>query len=368
MAKGRFKGWRSEATIAKMTKEEQEIYRLFVQEVENARKNGMELPEPPHFSTDKPVSTGTGTGKRGRPRKNKTEDTIKNTKVNNPGKVNNPETDDDTDNLNDDAEDATYNKESEVRRIIREQVEYQKSFLGDNDPEGTFGGNNWWDPNDSKGDVCETVIHHLSREDYCIIETNERFWINQIKRMIEKTPDKVIILDNWSNGDTLRVKIPYSAMKRCKVSTRTVSEEQRERMSLMGKAMVEKRRAMRDAEMEEEVEETEQENSNPENSNPETTLENNTKVNNTETIPEIEKVEAEIVSSPHEEETDEETDEEFEGTPMNRFRQVEEETPDIPDDFGGELEDMGPDYGPNMKPIQAEGKSLDDIDYRDLNF
>lgn len=354
MAKGRFKGWRSETTIAKMTKEEQELYRLFVQEVEEARKNGTELPEPPHFSTDKPVSTGTG--KRGRKPKSNTEKKITN--------LNNTETEDDTDSIETENdventdENITYNKESEVRKIIREQVEYQKSFLGNSKPEGTPGGEHWWDPNDTKRDICETIIHHLSREDFCIIETNERFWINQIKRMIEKTPDKVIILDNWSNGDMLRVKVPYSAMKRCKISTRTVrtvSDEQRERMSAMGKAMVEKRRAMKNQSEEDEVEIEE-------------TI-NNTEVNNTlETENAPEKVEAELVKPNPLENTDEESDEEFESTPMNRFRQIEEETPDIPDGFEEELEDMGPDYGPNLKPIRVEGKSLEDVDYRDLNF
>lgn len=173
--------------------------------------------------------------------------------------------------------------------------------------------------------------------------------------MIEKTPDKVIILDNWSNGDMLRVKVPYSAMKRCKISTRTVSDEQRERMSAMGKAMVEKRRAMKNQSEEDEVEIEE-------------TI-NNTEVNNTlETENAPEKVEAELVKPNPLENTDEESDEEFESTPMNRFRQIEEETPDIPDGFEEELEDMGPDYGPNLKPIRVEGKSLEDVDYRDLNF
>lgn len=269
---GRFKGWRSEKSIAKMSAEEQKMYREYVEAIQNARRNNMELPEVPAFLVkEKPVTKG----------KKVTKSVVK------------TDVDTDTEDTNDTEEvvDSYTKREQLVREIVESHMEYQTNNILNN-PEIEP----WWEEVNSKSDCCETVIHHLSREGFCIIETNETVWLNKIKKMIEDTPDKVIIINNFSNGDMLRVKVPYSAMKRCKPSTRTVTEEQKKRVAEMA-------RNYWDSKKKDETEDTEIEN--------EVDTEVTTEVN--ETPETVEKVEAELM-----------TDEEWEGTPMNKFRPIEE--------------------------------------------
>ena len=195
-SRGRFKGWRSETTVARMTPEDQKKYRDFVKQVEEARKNGKELPEPPDIDVpvrkpDDPVLVRKGR-KSTKPIKEATKEIT--------GKA--------------------------TEETERDDEEYVTK--------------NWWDENPSKGDIQETVIHHCSREGFCIIESNEPYWKNKIKKMHEKHPDLVIYEDKHYIDDTIRVKIPYKYMKKINVSVYTMSDEHRERMSARGKSLHQK--------------------------------------------------------------------------------------------------------------------------------
>lgn len=203
-----------------------------------------------------------------------------------------------------------------LQNLINSQLEYQNThIMSQEEDETENNGKPWYQETESGIDHKETNINHLSGEGFCIIESNEDFWIRKIAEMIEKTPDKVIILSNWSSGDLIRVKIPYSCMKKIKTQSRTVTEEQRQRMSELGKSRRGRPRKVKAEEVveEEKVEATEevQEDTqiNTEVSTNENTVQEETTQENTNTpvTPE------------------EETDEEFENTPMNRFRLVEEE-------------------------------------------
>lgn len=173
-------------------------------------------------------------------------------------------------------------KQINLQNLISSQLEYQRThIMSQDEDEEEKNGKPWYQENNANGDYKETTIDHLSGEGFCTIETNEDFWIRKIAEMIEKTPDKVIIDENYTEGDILRVKIPYSCMKKIKTSTRTVSEEQRQRMSELGKQATGRKRGR------------------PRKNPVEITAEST----------------EEFVKNP----VEEETDEEFENTPMNRF-------------------------------------------------
>lgn len=208
-----------------------------------------------------------------------------------------------------------------LQNLINTQLEYQNThIMSQEEDETESNGKPWYQETESGTDHKETNINHLSGEGFCIIESNEDFWIRKIAEMIEKTPDKVIVLSSWSNNDMIRVKIPYSCMKKIKTQSRTITEEQRQRMSELGKSRrgrprknkVEEIVKEEKVEMAEKVQENTPANTEvftqkeivQENTTQENTLQENTNTPITQ---------------------EEETDEEFENTPMNRFRPVEED-------------------------------------------
>lgn len=204
-----------------------------------------------------------------------------------------------------------------LQNLINSQLEYQSThIMSQEEDETENNGKPWYQETESDIDHKETNINHLSGEGFCIIESNEDFWIRKIAEMIGKTPDKVIVLSSWSNNDMIRVKIPYSCMKKIKTQSRTVTEEQRQRMSELGKSRRGRPRKVKvekfagEQKVEVEVVEEVQENALVNTEIP--TQKNTTHGNN---IPEH--------TTPFTQE--EETDEEFENTPMNRFHPVEED-------------------------------------------
>lgn len=206
-----------------------------------------------------------------------------------------------------------------LQNLINSQLEYQSThIMSQEEDETENNGKPWYQETESGIDRKETNINHLSGEGFCIIESNEDFWIRKIAEMIEKTPDKVIVLSSWSNNDMIRVKIPYSCMKKIKTQSRTVTEEQRQRMSELGKSRRSRPRKVKVekfvGEQKVEVEVVEE-------------VQENTLVN-TE-IPTQENATPEHTTPLAQEE---ETDEEFENTPMNRFHPVEEDEVEVEED------------------------------------
>lgn len=194
-------------------------------------------------------------------------------------------------------------KQVNLQNLISSQLEYQRThIMSQDEDEEEKNGKPWYQENNANGDYKETTIDHLSGEGFCTIETNEDFWIRKIAEMIEKTPDKVIIDENYTKGDILRVKIPYSCMKKIKTSARTVSEEQRQRMSELGKQATGRKRGR------------------PRKNPIWNLVDITTPIENP--IGNLVDITTEgSVKSP----VEEETDEEFENTPMNRFLAVEED-------------------------------------------
>lgn len=230
-------------------------------------------------------------------------------------------------------------KQINLQNLIKSQLEYQKThIMSQDEDEEEKNGKPWYEPNNGASDYRETSIDHLSGEGFCTIETNEDFWIRKIQEMIEKTPDKVIVEENFSHGDIIRVKIPYSCMKKIKTSARIVSEEQRKRMSELGKqATGRKRGRPRKNPTENPTENPVEE---PVESITDIPVENtpvNTPVNEVaeplesqakdNTQIDEENTSTQLVEGPVMVENPttpvEESDEEFENKPMNRFRKVE---------------------------------------------
>lgn len=257
-------------------------------------------------------------------------------------------------------------KQINLQNLINSQLEYQKThIMSQDEDEEEKNGKPWYESNNGSGDYKETSIDHLSGEGFCIIETNEDFWIRKIAEMIEKTPNKVIICDNFNSEDTIRVKIPYSCMKKIKTSTRTVSEEQRQRMSELGKqATGRKRGRPRKNSVENPVENSTE---NPTDIPTEDPVENinetidETIDENSMEIPDTQVEETVSFSSVNESATsvndDEESDEEFENTPMNkfigtpvqRFLEIEEDNEEeVAEQENTEAEDIDEDTDENF--------------------
>lgn len=83
--------------------------------------------------------------------------------------------------------------------------------------------------NDTQFDQRETNINHLSGDECCVIESNERFWVDKVYELEKKYPDEVVITrepeDDWG---FIRAYIPYKAMKKVNISHREMSDEQKE--------------------------------------------------------------------------------------------------------------------------------------------
>lgn len=310
--RGRFKGWKSAKAIAAMTPEEKAEYDALVARVK-AERDAEKIA--------KGINVEEHEAKKKEAKEKKEE------------------------------------KQINLQNLINSQLEYQKThIMSQDEDEEEKNGKPWYEPNNGSGDYKETSIDHLSGEGFCIIETNEDFWIRKIAEMIEKTPDKVIICDNFSNEDTLRVKIPYSCMKKIKTSTRTVSEEQRQRMSELGKQATGRKRGRPRKNLENPV-------GNPTDISTEILTEDPVENINESSMETPDTQAEETVSFPSVNKSstpvndDEESDEEFENTPMNkfigtpvqRFLEVEEDNEEGPtEQESTEVEDTDEDTDENF--------------------
>lgn len=171
--RGRFKGWRSPKTIAKMSEEERAAYEVFLAQREEKLKEDPDYvaPEPKEDSTSKEA-------------------------------------------------------------LVQKAVELSKG------QEERFKDVAWVQDSDDET-VTETTISHCYSQGYCYIETNETYWIRQIVKWLEQTPDKVYVEGRpYTNEDMIRVRVPYSVMKKCKPSKdREVSETEQERRRELGRKM-----------------------------------------------------------------------------------------------------------------------------------
>lgn len=180
MAKGRIKGWRSPKTVAKMSDEERAKYEAFIQEAMKQREEE-KMKENPDYVP--------------------------------------PETDEEG------------NEVSNKMKLVQRAVELSNNNKASKDAD-------WIEDNISQSDSSETTIHHCFREGYCLVETNEDYWIRQIIRWLETDPSKVYVEDfPYTNEDMIRVRIPYSVMKRVNIlKPRELSPEHLEKLHAARKA------------------------------------------------------------------------------------------------------------------------------------
>lgn len=176
MGRGRFKGWRSPKSIAAMTPEEKAEYDALVAKVNAEREAEKLAKQDPNYIPPEP---------------------------------------------DDDGED---DEPSGRILLVQRAVELAK------DQDERFKDADWLDEVEAKGDLCETTISHCSREGYCILETNETYWIKQIVGWLEQFPEKVYVESfPYTNEDMIRVRLPYAIMKKCKPRKgRELTDEQKE--------------------------------------------------------------------------------------------------------------------------------------------
>lgn len=263
MARGRFKGWKGATTIAKMSEADKQKYYDFLEAVEKARAEGTELPEPPVYES---------LGEKNGQKQNKT--TAKETATKSESSSASSGTQytrhihpmdkgedlkDEFEDVEEDAEDE-FDSEEETEESAEEPTEEstEDRKIEDNEFISESQLPNWAKENMAKYDMAETIIHHCAREEFCIIETNERFWKERLMKMHEKYPDLVIYIKKWCIGGMVRVKIPYKFMKKVKVSKKTAASDKQKEQRKAFSNLVKKMWSDKKEEQEETTEGTEQ--------------------------------------------------------------------------------------------------------------
>lgn len=91
---------------------------------------------------------------------------------------------------------------------------------------------------DSKTDVRETVISCIAGDNYCTIYSNERYWRNFCKRMLEEHPEDCTLVREYPEDGTIEIRMPMASMRYVRYPTkRELTEEQRQAASERGKKL-----------------------------------------------------------------------------------------------------------------------------------
>ena len=82
---------------------------------------------------------------------------------------------------------------------------------------------------DTRADVTETCITHISGEDYCLFYSRERWGKNFIKEILKEHPDEVEVRIREDDGTVTEITLPYKCMRYIRwPSKREQTEEQKE--------------------------------------------------------------------------------------------------------------------------------------------